>query len=241
MDKLTNTLVYLAIIVTGIHAQAIDTSILKNGNTWLYSRTEENRSAGQLQDGFSGTMRFTIDSLVRVQDTVKFKVIRRDVGQYLIWVVGWDPAVDTTTATWFTFRNGGYSPSVPFFAVEQSFSDTGRMFVFRGDTVHRKSRNAGGCAGYNYINVEKLGRVTQSQTWGGCGNTSGQNSYQLHEFNGWAYTSDSISPVGIRSFVKHVGAGKAGVSLTKKYRVLLERNDRVYDLKGQKAAMPIKR
>ena len=241
MKKFTAILIGFGSLFTGVQAQAVlDTSILKNGNTWLYSRRNESRSAGQLTGpsyagglGFSGTVRFTIDSLMKVQDTLKFKVIRRDVGQYLEWAGGSNPNVDTIQTTRFTFRNGTYSPSTPFFVDEQSFSDTDIRKVFRGDTVRMKSRNASGCSGYNYVNIQKIGRITNSETSAGCGNTSGQNSYQLKEFNGWVYSSDSITPVGIRPFVKQLGSNKAQVPLLRKHQVLLEKQGRAFDLKGQ--------
>jgi hypothetical protein len=238
MRHLPTILLCITTAISCATAQEIDTSILKNGNTWLYNRHEENRNTGTITDGFDGTTRFTIDSVVKIQDTVKFRVTRRDVGQYLVWVVGQDPSVDTTQATRFTYRNGTYSPSVPFFAVDQSFSDTARKVVYRGDTLRSRNRvnsTVGGiaCIRYNYVNIEKIGRVTNMDEYGPCGITSGQVSYQLKEFNGQAYASDSAHALAIVRPRQPLPKAKPALSFVGS-RVLFDQGGRVYDARGQK-------
>jgi|GEM_PF-4612958 len=225
----------LTAFASGVANAQIDTSILKSGNTWVYERREENRNAGSIQSGFTGTIRLTIDSLAVVGDTVKFRVTRRDSGQALVVAVGTDPTSITTQTTLYAFHAGAYSPSVPLFATSHTFAPNSfAMVEYGGDTVRYKHlTTGGGCLNAAIINLEGVGLVEDSETWGGCGNTSGVDRYLLMSWNGRTFTRDSVHAVALRALPARKTATVHRLRLDG-YRPRVDHRGASFDLKGQR-------
>ncbi len=220
-------------------AAVLDTSILKSGNTWVYSYQMEHRNP-TVASGFTGLARFTIVSLEQIQDTVRFTVSRRDSGQLLVWAVGQSPAVDTTYSSTFNFRGGTYTPTVPLFAMEQTFSDSDQNVVYRGDTVRAKSFNTSWdfgmpCIEQQTANIQGIGRVTDRTIRNPCGITSGHTNYQLIRYNGVPYGADSVYAVSIRAALRH-GFTRTQTSSLRKNSVVFDAQGVLFDAKGRKAA-----
>jgi len=236
MKKSIGFLIATILVTTAVQAQTvIDTSLLKIGNTWLYDRHEENRSASILQSGYSGTIRLTIDSLFLVSDTVKFRVVRRDSGQQLVWEVGTNPTTISTLSTTYAFHAGTYSPSTPLFATRQSFGPNSSPKVeYRGDTLrYSHLTTGGGCMSAAIINLESVGLVDSSRTWGGCGTTSGVDRYRLLSLNGYAYYQDSVHTVSL--WIRPVKRTAPAHPLRlERFRLSVEHRGGTFNLMGQK-------
>lgn len=175
-------------------AAQIDTSILKNGNTWWYTRSERsNSNSGQI--GLDGTSRFTLDSLLVRNDSLFFKVVRIDSGKYNPDVVNVDTSTIRTTTSRGNFSHGVFSQT-PFFMVGQVFSDSSSKLFYNGDSVKVRFQQRSGCTYHTEQNIETLGLFKYLDGYGGCGSTNGYTSYQLTHFNGQALPVSSLT-VGI--------------------------------------------
>jgi hypothetical protein len=184
----------------------MDTGILKNGNTWLYQHSTYAMTFSRGSESYVGTSKFTVDSLAASGGGWTFKVIQEDTGTTMKSVVapGESPTLysSNVTITRYAFNNGTYSPSAPFFAKEQSYTDTARA-IYRGDTVGYASSNYGtvSCLMSTSENVGTVGRTKETSN-SSCSPMSA-NSYAFHlvQYNGQAYYKDSLfvlAPTAIR-------------------------------------------
>lgn len=219
-----------------------DTSLLRNGNTWVYSRDWEDLLTGNIYEGYSGTTRFAIDSVARLGDTLRFRVIHRDSlrsklprGNPDSMNYSYTYAVDTVL---YTLTPQGIQPGVPFFMENQIFSDTDRRVVYKGDTVRYRETSSGAvgiCIWSGSRNVETVGRTYQNNGHGFCGVTSASNTWTLVEFKGATYAHGDLMPVSLaaRAPAKGMRAGPAKL-LVREGALSYERGGEVFDLKGKR-------
>lgn len=246
MNKFTVAFLWMISIITGAYSQQFDTSILKNGNTWVYkSQSSGGGGIGVIEPfTYSGTIKFTLDSLEKSGDTLKFKVTREDTGSRTSdW---WGPSnPHSISTTQYALYNNSIIPSVPLFASEQNFSGTETKSIYRGDTLLYRTTppdNFNNCAPRKSTNLEGVGRTEDSYSFH-CGHTYGSEIYRLIEHNGSTYSADSVllltttavNPISIK-----IIPASTGIRLQKN-QIIFSNKKGVYDLKGQKASMPTKR
>ena len=251
---------FVGIMSGGAGAAAqIDTSILKQGNTWVYEYTTGNYNSNSFpRYSTEGTRIFRLDSLKVFGDTTKFWVNMSDTGTasetYTINPSNPDPndvtrLTSSSQTTAYTFIHGAYSPSTPFFAINQTFShivDSVNEGPWQANTIKVEKRVAVdedtlayktyaefySCRYASSANLQSIGSTQQSSSLA-CGHTRESWSYVLASFNGKPFGSDSLIPVSIHRPM--VANRKAVPRLSQgKNKVLFEKNGVIYDGRGIK-------
>jgi hypothetical protein len=234
----------------------VDTSIIKNGNTWVYSRQETSSSRNGTTT-YQGTTTFTLSGVTTSGGMLTFSVSQTDAGTTTSTVAElyFDPDLQTyvyrtppptssssSSSTAYAFANNIFSPSTPFFAKGQSFSDTNGRVVYRGDTLRKVSVSSTLSGnGVSSENIERIGRVSERTNAGG-GLSSAGSSYRLLSFNGQAYDPDNVQVVSILGLGSRAKQKNLGPILQSDgRRVLLQNNGRFYDLRGGRSHMPTTR
>jgi hypothetical protein len=246
VKNLSLSLPVFLLLSTSAQTQIVDTSILKNGNTWLYSRQESGGGGLGANEAFtySGTVKFTLDSVELAGDTLKFRVTQEDTGARTSnWYGATNP--HTLSTTRYALRNNTFSPNVPLFASGQAFSGSESKAVYRGDTVLFRTTppdNFNNCAPRRSTNLEGVGRTEDTYSYQ-CGHTYGSQNFRLKEYNGVAYSPESLTVVtatAIRPGFKKLTATSAGMRLQKN-QVIFSDEKSLYDLRGQRMPTAIRR
>jgi hypothetical protein len=237
-------------LAAGAQTAAYDTSLLKEGNTWTYSVSEERWSMtfGQETD-YKGISRFTIDSLEFSADSVRFRVTHTDSGTGFDWMqdtlisngdtlfpARWGAVSRfSTSRSRFTFRNNAYSPHTPFPFVGQAFTPHAARALYQGDTVFRNQVSVTGCTPSAKENLQGVGRIRDEYAYHCSPHTRGHAFIRLISFNGVGYDASDVTPVALSAAIARAAGARAARLTLRSGGVRLEKNGRLFDLQGKSA------
>jgi hypothetical protein len=235
-------------VMAGAQTATYDTSILKNGNTWVYERDESEVAAGQVWGGFSGTVAFTLDSVRAAGDSILFRVIRSDSLRDKIATRDTsDSLVHRVRMTRDTARyafKGGFSPSVPFFAQGQMFAAGDARVVYKGDTLRtRKSPppSGGSCLSTQTENLETFGLTSYVDSrFAGCGIYSWTHRWTLMRFGNSPFPETPIVPVSLGAPFNSSWRAAGRPLRQDRGGIWIEGKAERFDLRGRGSALPAK-
>jgi hypothetical protein len=211
--------------ITG--AQQYDASIIQNGNTWTYFQSSfSNGSGGSFAD--SGTVKFTVDSVAAVGDTLKFSVTREANGT---------SGQSTQTARYF-FANNAFSVSLPF-AETQFFYVTDAVATYKGEINgrYRFSSSSSTCSASSTENLQHLGQIRSNYSYT-CGNNRSSSSRRLLEFNGKSYEEGKITILQPAALNPAIKRKETATSIYVNQGILFAGEKGMFNMRGQRVALP---